>query len=73
MIGEAIREYYLSTLIIKSAKRKPNVSTELMELSGNRLRRWHHRQNKLERSGNKQKSQRDELSAISTGFGLIVD
>ena len=47
MIGEAIREYYLSTLIIKSAKRKPNAWKERMELSGNRLRKWHRRQNKF--------------------------
>ena len=73
MIGEDIKEYYLSTLIIKSGKRKSNAWRKRTELSGQRQGNSIVVQISLGKSGNKQKSQPDYLSAISTGFGLIVD
>jgi hypothetical protein len=59
MIGEAIREYYLSRLIIKSAKRKPKAGRELMESSGNRQENGIVVKISWERFGSKQKSQPD--------------
>ena len=46
MIGEDIKEYYLSTLIIKSAKRKPNAWRE-PEFIRKQTGKWHRRQNKF--------------------------